>query len=701
MVADEKRSKAEVFMKDVTLKLRSALASHGPLYIARRAAEKGAGRLALRLRTLPYELRMRGLPNNRAFLRLLSPTFRTIDSYLEHIERKPNPFLPEGCDTVSRFAQELKSRYPTIERDAATTAEPFLRREFEMLGQRFNFDKGPVDWHASPTGTPRWPKQHVDRIRAWLWSPYRGKDWLQVWELNRHQFFVFLARAHLLSGDRQYADEFSGMARHWISENPQALGMNWFSPMEICVRLISWSMAFYFFRDGGVLSREFKLEFLKSLHQQTRYVRKHLTLYWVVQNNWLISQAAGLVVVGSLFPEFNESADWVETGMSLLNREVVAQTSLDGVNREQAVGYHHYVVDLLIIVQALGNKNLAPYSPSLARVVEKMLEYVLYSMDPQGRLTPVGDTDEGWGFRITGRSDYWDLRHWLALGAVWFNRSDFKYFVQDFSEEAFWLAGALGAQRYDSLKAAPPAETSHAFHDGGHYFLRDDWTGSSDFLMVRSGEFGLGGEGYSAHAHCDLLSLVLWIGGHQLLIDGGTYSYDGELRDYFRTDGAHTTITIADRSQADPKRDFSWSNVPEGRCTYFDGNRVDVQVPDLHGATVSRSIAHPRRGVWHVEDVVSARDPVAVTWTFNFAPDLRLDTSQRTVLVEKPGLAVPFAIVSTPSDVSSGIESGWYSADYGHKARNQRLVCRPGVQVGPEPRAFYWKIVGYNAEHGP
>jgi len=432
---------------------------------------------------------------------------------------------------------------------------------------------------------------------------------------------------------------------------------------------------------GGECSRD--------AYQQTNFLRHNLTLDWEVQNNWLIGQVTALVTVGALFPEFVDSQDWVETGLKLLEREARRQTSSDGVNREQAIGYHRFVLDLLLLVVVLGRRGMVPRSQVIEQVLKSMLEYALYSMDPSGHLSQLGDTDEGWGFRLSERADYWDVRPWLAAGAVLFHHPELKFPCKYFPEEAFWLLGQSGLSEFLEMKERMPCRASSAFYDGGHYVIRDNWTPESDFMIIKSGDFGLGGEGFCAHAHCDLLSFILWIQGRPVVVDSGTYTYRGPWRNYFRLTSAHNTVLIDGKDQAVPINEFFWTQVPKATCECWDGNRIIGNL-SVHGVTIRREIYHPVPGSWRIADVLSGQGKHSIEWFFHFAPDisLRWDHSPEHLIVETCG--IPYAIITLPQDVEAHIESGWYSPKYGHKERNLVLVATWQGEISNDGICFDW-----------
>jgi hypothetical protein len=650
----------------------------------RSLAELGRGLIVANLRRL--------LPlSDRGLMEQVASQWDGIDEFIGYLRTKDTPAFPSSDETKDDFILALREYFPDEVAQTIEDAERICCHEFEMLGQDFLFP-GTINWHFDPASGESWPKQYIGMMERWFWTAKRSKDALPVWEFNRHQFLTTLGEAYWLTNDQRYASEFRDQIVGWIKENPCQFGINWFSVLEIAVRVISWSLAFYFFRDSTAFTDAAAKAFVKSLYQQTRFLRYHLTLNWQVQNNWLIGQAVGLVTVGALFPEFSESRDWVETGLQLLEREVRLQISPDGVNREQATGYHRFVLDLLLLIVILGRRGAFPRSMTIERVVEAMLDYALYAMDPQGRLPQLGDTDEGWGFSFNESADYWDVRAWLAVGAVLFHRPEFKFASQGFSEEAFWLLGEAGLSAYRTMEDRIPSHSSFSFDQGGHYILKDNWTPESDFLIIKSGEFGLGGDGFCAHAHCDLLSFVLWIRGKPVIVDSGTFTYLGAWRNRFRLTSAHNTVRIDGSDQAVPINDFFWSQVPRATCEHHNGQSVRAILPDIRGVRVEREIHHPVSGVWHIEDSLSGEGEHAIEWFFHFAPDLslRLDDLSESLVVEERDS--PYLIITPPPDVRLDISSGWYSSRYGHKEPNPLLVAawRGTMPVGGT--RFCWKF---------
>jgi uncharacterized heparinase superfamily protein len=113
-----------------------------------------------------------------------------------------------------------------------------------------------------------------------------------------------------------------------------------------------------------------------------------------------------------------------------------------------------------------------------------------------------------------------------------------------------------------------------------------------------------------------------------------------------------------------------------------------------------RELNHPAHGKWEITDrLVKVEDsstggekPHDVKWFFHVAPDLTLEsdaTSEQLILVKDAAGSALVRIV-LPAEVKVQIESSWYSASYGHKQPNQRLVATWRGPIPDEGLRFAW-----------
>src|SRR5260370_10547673 len=286
---------------------------------------------------------------------------------------------------------------------------------------------------------PRWnrvPKTGVEAPLSFgklldYRDPRRVGDIRYLWELSRHSHLVTLAQAYALSGDARYPGVIRQHLESWFAACPCGMGPNWSSALEPAIRLINWSVAWQLL--GGVSAplfedaegTRFRQRWLDSVFQHARFVRGHFSLYSSA-NNHLIGEAACLYVASITWPHWPQARIWLAEARAILEREALAQNTLDGVNREQAVSYQQFELDLLLQPLIAGKANGHEFSAAFESRVEAMMEYLASIMDAGGNIPMFGDSDDGLLVRLAQGGEHCRYRSLLATGAILFRRGDFK-----------------------------------------------------------------------------------------------------------------------------------------------------------------------------------------------------------------------------------------------------------------------------------
>lgn len=205
----------------------------------------------------------------------------------------------------------------------------------------------------------------------------------------------------------------------------------------------------------------------------------------------------------------------------------------------------------------------------------------------------------------------------------------------------------------------------------GYAVMRDDARG--DHLIA---DFGRVCPDYlPAHAHADMFSYELTIGGQPAVVDSGVYEYaEGEWRSWFRSTAAHNTVSIDGRDQSEMWGSFrvgrrarvlraTWSETPGS--TTIDGTH-DGYAPILHRRVIT-ALHEPR--LWLVLDHLSGAPGHLARSFIHLHPD-------------RPQLAL------TPlGPVTVSETGGWYSEHFGVKRTNRVLVL-----TAPTPAWFGYII---------
>jgi hypothetical protein len=463
----------------------------------------------------------------------------------------------------------------------------------------------PPDWNRDPrTGT-------VAPLRFGKRIDYRDErlvgDIKYLWEPNRHLELVTLAQAFHLTGEPRYAEGARRLLDSWFTAAPYPLGINWISSLEHAVRLVNWSVAWQLLGGeasplfAGESGQGFLRRWLDSIHQHCHFIAGHLSRHSSA-NNHLFGEYMGLFVAASTWRCWPHSSQWRELGRQGLEREALLQNAEDGVNREQAIWYHHEVADMMLLCALAARANGTDFSAAYWQRFEAMLDFIAALMDAQGHLPMIGDADDAVMVRFARQSDFCVYRSLLATGAVLCGRADFARKAGRFDDKSRWLLGDGAQTRFsellDSAPATPASTGRRDFAQGGYWVLGCD-AGSAQEIHLVADAGPLGYLSIAAHGHADALAMTLSLGGHEFLIDPGTYAYHSHQawRDYFRGTAAHNTVRIDRCDQSLIAGNFMWLKHARAHCEQWQpGQARDLWVGVHEGyRRLSDPLTHRRQ----------------------------------------------------------------------------------------------------------
>ncbi len=430
----------------------------------------------------------------------------------------------------------------------------------------------PLDWLQVPDGE-RWPLLPA--------AAYEPRDFIAhgdvrgLWELGRLQSLPLLAAAARLAspadprGAARYGEAALELAADFRAANPLGWGPHWIAGLESGLRIFSllWTWQLL---PPAALSDPATLLLAAALRENGRFTAAHLSEK-AIANNHLLGEAAALYCLGAALPIFPESADWSARGRAILIRELPLQLLSDGVLAEQAVEYHRFVLDFLLQCLLWGRAGGDPAAEDWLPPLAAMLRPLAALTGPDGLLVSLGDDDAGRVLRLE-ESPRRDARGLLALAGRLIGTEALGPEVAPLARslplagEALWLAGpalAAGsaAGRGRSSGAAANGSEEHSlsllrFPTAGWHSARwGEPAGPAGLpggqLVLKAGPMGRGGAG---HSHADALSLCLAFGGRPLLVEAGTYLYNGpqRWRDHFRGAAAHNLLRVGGRDPAAP-----------------------------------------------------------------------------------------------------------------------------------------------------
>jgi hypothetical protein len=455
-----------------------------------------------------------------------------------------------------------------------------------------------------------------------------GVDIRAVWEPARLQHVTIL-----IAWLRQHPDspEVKEFARReimrWLAENPFLYGPHYLSAMECGLRL---PVLFYALKSLDNLNNSDAEAILRSVFLQAWWIENNLSLYSSLGNH-TVCEALGLIFAGSMFRGSPAGRRWLATGMALLEQELPHQVLPDGGPVEQAFGYHRFVLDIYwLAVDFLESNNLRVCDDFKARLMCGESFLSSFSTTDAG-LPAIGDYDDGQA-----------------------------------------LAPGLAPQRFTSSEQQQPART---FSSSGYTVIR----GSSHALLT----FDHGPLGMAPlynHGHADALSVTLSLAGIPLLVDSGTFRYNGvpALRRYFKGTRAHNTVLVDRLDQATQLTGFVWGEPFSGRLERMEETASGLLVEASHDgyARLEHPLRHVRSvfaapdGSWVITDRFVGNGRHAFELNFHFHPEVTLTKQEHGWLAESHGRAVRFELAGGEFNLAHGqVEPalGWFSPAYNRR----------------------------------
>ncbi len=610
--------------------------------------------------------------------------------------RLPSPlFRPSDRKELARLVAEC---FPESYKETLRRADLACRHVVEVLGSGPTDLGDPINWWTDFKGGT-WAQGDYLELNATLYANdfqndrYIG-DIKLPWELNKHAHFLELAKAYWLTGDERYAEVLLAQMDDWIARNPFLYGIAWTQNLIVAQRAIAWALALQAVWESPALTPARLLRLLRALYQHACYIPAHFEFAERASNH-LFGNAAGLAALALVLPEFRDAETWRATALRVIESELAKQVYPDGVQYEQSVNYHRYVVEFCLLPWLLAWPQPSPYSAAARAALRRMVMLLLHMTQPNGQVQPISDADGArvWQFNDRPINDH---RGVLSLGAVLLQDGALKFGMDGTREDVLWWLGPEGHRAWEALPAAEPPR-SVAFPDGGYFVLREAWRPEALWVFFDCGHVGMGDwpdeVSVGTHGHSDLLTFGLAAGGETFLTDIGSYTYTGSRpwHDYFRSARGHNvllvdgqdqsvlTTTWAMRSRARP-REVAWRFTPDVDFVTgaHDGFRR-LTPPVLHRRSLLLLRAE-RRVI--IRDDLEGEGGHAVEALFHAMPAVRILQADRldswklvgrrasvsmTFLAESRQRGQQLPLIARVASGETDPIDGWYAEDYGIK----------------------------------
>ena len=174
-----------------------------------------------------------------------------------------------------------------------------------------------------------------------------------------------------------------------------------------------------------------------------------------------------------------------------------------------------------------------------------------------------------------------------------------------------------------------------SFPNGGTYLLRN----TDSHALIHFTDYT------SRPSHADQLHVDLWIHGHNIAIDAGTYLYSGEGR--WRNGLAHTsvhnTVTVDNKDQMTMVSRFTWTNWSKGKVFRHDKDTWQGEHDGYKPVSHKRTVMALEGDRWLVIDNLTANElhHYALHWLLNDFGVQELATAHGLLLVPTKTDSIP------------------------------------------------------------
>lgn len=458
---------------------------------------------------------------------------------------------------------------PSGAMQAIKAAQALCAGQWSAFGHSVSFSNGLPDWNRDPVTSALIP------LGFGLAIDFRhlrgGVDIKFLWELNRHVWWVTLARAWAIGRDPELLHHIGRLIESWLTACPYALGANWSSPVEHGIRLINWSLVWHLIGGersplfDGESGHQLEQRWLAVIYQHMQFASDNYSFYSSADNH-LIGEAAGVFVAGHTWDCWVQGRQMRDRAKEILQDEALKQFSPDGVNREQAICYQKFTLQFLMAAGLCGRASNDDFTPAVWSRLESSVTFLGSMIDVAGQLPSFGDSDDGEVWDLAPGAGVSSYLAMVALGAHLFRRPDLMDKCRRVDSRVVGhVAWVLGPAPVDTGEGTNSRSDVAAlslpkyFPDGGYAILGHRLHAPGELrVLMDCGPLGYNRIG--GHGHADALAITVSCDGEQLLVDPGTYCYNAEpsMRRYFRGTSAHNTVMVDGLDQSDYGASFLW-----------------------------------------------------------------------------------------------------------------------------------------------
>ena len=415
----------------------------------------------------------------------------------------------------------------------------------------------------------------IDWKKDWEYS-----DKSALWNYNLHYFeyLLPLVNAFRESGNKQILMKTEEIILGWINANPVGQHPGW-EPYPTSLRIVCWLS--YYGYVWNELSEDFRKIFLSSLHEQYMFLSRNLEID-ILGNHYF--ENLKTLLLAALF--FKDEPVY-EKVLGLFINECQEEILPDGMHFELSPMYHKVVFEGILRV-AIALDSVEKTNKEIIGFLQPMLD-VAFSFEDGIKRIPL--------FNDGGNNVAKSLQALVETARVYFDLT--PSFKSQLKSSGFYIFLIV----FDDHK----------------------WK-----LIVDAGQPGP--LYIPGHSHCDAMSYELFRDGNPIISNCGTFAYQCDKRDFFRSTAAHNTVKICNKEQSQFWGNFRIAKRSNVVVKNVSSESITMTMTDAYGNTSTRTI---RISSGHIEIEDNSNDLFMEAFIHTYTPE-QVKCIGRTMIETQP-----------------------------------------------------------------
>lgn len=487
----------------------------------------------------------------------------------------------------------------------------------------------------------------------WEKDPFGNRSW--QWRLNWLSFISYLMAYHRASGDNRVLDFAQEGIQSWLG-NYLDTDTNY--PFEFIWHDHATALRAEQLVLFAYYCREYAPDWAKKNEKFLAYLEQALEVHgqWLVRDDFYsehtnhgLEQARVLLLLGTVF-NGKQATEWRRTAIHRISSELDFSFTREGVHVENSPAYHIFVFKVFSgIIKDYPAEMLGDLAEQFDQFSAKALEFVTHILRPDGKLPPIGDTEQlptsdAYREMFGDMPEYQHLRYALTNGK----------------------------------QGEVPPKLNRVYPLSGYAIFRDRWPDAKNYhlafhIIAKVGCLS------RYHHQQDEGHISVYAGGEDWLIDSGMYNYINKdpIRRYMRGRPGHNVPLISDASY---EQDFdhrmnAWQVLEHSEEE--TSPRLAMQLDVLPPVTQIRRVNMDMEStVLRVEDSFSADDEQerSITLQWHIPQDKTITIEGQAVKVESSSGNKMTIVMKGPSpsdiSVSGGVKDSKVFSCVSYKANS-------------------------------